>query len=340
MRWSGNTLRITAQLIDARSDTHLWSETYDREFDDVFAIQDEIAAAITDQLRITMLANAPTAERTDPQAYALYLHARYLFNTFNRANQVQAKALIDQALAIEPDYQPALIRLRAMIMLTEDWQSSRDFHALVARITAADPDNESANSVQSWVALFVHGDVAAAARFLERAMRRSSTDTEFLRGTSVICKALGLVSEALASSYRDTGQFDQAETMMQSAVDLLPEDSAFRFALARSQLLNGKPQLALDWVTSREDRQNFQLQLLEVKARHDLGQVAEARAALLEVAEDAVLEVPIATVEAFAWTGEKDRAFAYLATPAVRGDIFEQWQSAFLRPLHDDPRWE
>ncbi|HEX7718344.1 MAG TPA: hypothetical protein VF389_00940, partial [Woeseiaceae bacterium] len=209
------------------------------------------------------------------------------------------------------------------------------------------------------VALFLHGDVAAAARFLERAMSRSSTDTEFLRGTSFICNALGLTSEAmamrayvvdrdptcmqcrymLAASYRDEGLFEQAETMMQSAVDLLPDDSAFRFALARIQLLNGKPQLALDWATTRDNRHENQAQLVVAKARHGLGQVAEARAILMEQAEDAGEEMPIATAEAFAWIGEKDRAFEYLARPAVREDIYGQWHSAFFRPLHDDARW-
>ena len=62
MRKSGNQVRITAQLIDARSDTHLWSETYDRTLDDIFAVQDEIAAAVVEQLKITLLGAAPKAK--------------------------------------------------------------------------------------------------------------------------------------------------------------------------------------------------------------------------------------------------------------------------------------
>jgi adenylate cyclase len=78
VRKSGNRVRITAQLIDARSDTHLWSETYDRTLDDVFAIQDDIAATVVAQLKITLLGEAPHVEETDPEAYALYLQARHL----------------------------------------------------------------------------------------------------------------------------------------------------------------------------------------------------------------------------------------------------------------------
>ena len=78
MRKAGNQVRITAQLIDARSDTHLWSQTYDRPLDDIFAVQDEIAAAVVEQLKVTLLGAAPKAKTTDPEAYALYLQARQL----------------------------------------------------------------------------------------------------------------------------------------------------------------------------------------------------------------------------------------------------------------------
>ena len=75
VRKAGNALRITAQLIDASTDKHVWSETYDRKLDDVFAIQDEIAADVVRQLRVKIPGVAPRARQTDPEAYALYLQA-------------------------------------------------------------------------------------------------------------------------------------------------------------------------------------------------------------------------------------------------------------------------
>ena len=54
VRKAGDTIRVTAQLIDAETDTHLWSETYDRKLDDVFAIQDEIAEHVVEQLKVTL----------------------------------------------------------------------------------------------------------------------------------------------------------------------------------------------------------------------------------------------------------------------------------------------
>jgi len=63
VRKAGNRVRITAQLIEAHSDTHLWSETYDRTLDDIFAIQDEIAATVVERLKVTLLGAAPTLAR-------------------------------------------------------------------------------------------------------------------------------------------------------------------------------------------------------------------------------------------------------------------------------------
>ena len=78
VRKAGNKVRITAQLIEARSDTHLWSNTWDRELDDIFAVQDEIAAAVVEQLKITLLGEAPKAKEVNPEAYALFLQGRQL----------------------------------------------------------------------------------------------------------------------------------------------------------------------------------------------------------------------------------------------------------------------
>ena len=78
MRKSGDQVRITAQLIRAADGYHLWSQTYDRKLDDIFAIQDEIAADVVKQLKVTLLGAVPTARKTDPKAYALYLQARQL----------------------------------------------------------------------------------------------------------------------------------------------------------------------------------------------------------------------------------------------------------------------
>lgn len=108
MRKVGDRVRITAQLIRGDSDSHLWSETYDRTLEDIFVVQDEIAATVVQRLKVTLLGDDPHVERTDPRAYTLRLQARHLAKRFSAESYEQAIALYEQALVIDPDYVDAL----------------------------------------------------------------------------------------------------------------------------------------------------------------------------------------------------------------------------------------
>ncbi len=107
VRKQGNRLRITAQLISVEDGFHLWSQKYDRDMDDIFAIQDEIALAITEQLKVTLLAKdrekLTKSSTQNSQAYELYLKGMF---HINRRGSSILKGLLcfEQALSIDPDY--------------------------------------------------------------------------------------------------------------------------------------------------------------------------------------------------------------------------------------------
>ena len=107
VRWARDRLRVTAQLIDAREDMTLWTQTFDREIDDVFTIQDQIATIVVQQLKVPLLGSAPTVEQTDPEAFVLYLRARQLSRDATVAAYHESNALLEQALAIDPEYATA-----------------------------------------------------------------------------------------------------------------------------------------------------------------------------------------------------------------------------------------
>lgn len=79
VRKSGQRVRVTAQLIEAATGRHVWSETYDRDLTDIFVIQDEVAGMVADELEVRLLNSGQTKHQTDPETYALYLQARHLF---------------------------------------------------------------------------------------------------------------------------------------------------------------------------------------------------------------------------------------------------------------------
>src|SRR5207248_9369748 len=116
----GGRVRVTAQLINARTDAHLWAEHYDRPLDDVFAIQSEVAQAIADQLNAKLSAAEKAAIQQPPTAdlvaYDLYVRADALraatsFNARLKENLLEAARLLEQAIARDPTFFLAYCRL-------------------------------------------------------------------------------------------------------------------------------------------------------------------------------------------------------------------------------------
>jgi len=100
VRRSGDKIRITAQLIDASSDTHIWSDTWDRNFEDVFVIQDEIAEFVVDALKIELLGDLPHVFQTTTEAYELYLQAKFLLEQPSAPNLRRAEGINQQLIDI------------------------------------------------------------------------------------------------------------------------------------------------------------------------------------------------------------------------------------------------
>ena len=123
VRKSGTTVRITAQLVQVENGFHLWSDTYDRELTDVFAIQDEIANEILNQLKARLLGEEQpmiVSQRTDPEVYDLYLLAKQRLYHRTRQTIESAVGLLDQAIAKDPDYAPAYAQRGIATLLLSD----------------------------------------------------------------------------------------------------------------------------------------------------------------------------------------------------------------------------
>lgn len=187
VRKSGNQVRITVQLIRANDSSHLWSESYDRTLDNIFAIQDEIAAAVVAQLKVTLLSTAPTVRETDPAAYALFLQARFMANQGKQEAWEQSLALYEQVLEIDPDYAAAWVGLAAMTIdqritvnrsLEESIASARE---AANRALEIDPADALVHAVLGRIALD-DGDLRAAARHIERALALELSNSYVLGG--------------------------------------------------------------------------------------------------------------------------------------------------------------
>jgi len=107
VRKSGDDLRITVQLIRVKDESHIWSKTYDHDVQDIFKVQDEIAVAVTEQLRIKLKKGMVKATPVDPAAYTLYLQAIYLLKENTKESITKALKLIGESIAIDSNYAPA-----------------------------------------------------------------------------------------------------------------------------------------------------------------------------------------------------------------------------------------
>jgi serine/threonine protein kinase/Tfp pilus assembly protein PilF len=198
VRKVGNRVRITAQLVDATNGYHLWSERFDRDLEDVFAIQDEIAAAIAGRLRRELAVPAATAPaggatrgtRADPAAFDAYLRGRYhRQRMFAGGNAIErAEAGYGEAIRIDPTFAPAysaLAELRIVLAMGFAPQPSRELlpqaKDAAERALALDPSLAEAHLAQALVAMFGEWDYAAARAGIERAiaLNANSVDAYF-----------------------------------------------------------------------------------------------------------------------------------------------------------------
>ena len=240
VRKADNRIRITAQLIDAKTDRHLWSETFDRELVDIFAIQDEIANAIVAALReeLGMLQNAPaitvTAATANLDAYEIYLKARGLF--IARDKLEECIALFEQAVELDPDFARAWEGLAAVYSVAESWNiTDRQYSqmALVAARTALDlnPDLSMPYAVLGAKADHLERDMVKSIVYFERAIEADPKNT-----TAYLWRGI---------SWASLGFFDKAIDDCNACLDLDPNYENCRRHLARFHLLAGHNDLAM-----------------------------------------------------------------------------------------------
>jgi adenylate cyclase len=353
VRKAGNQVRITAQLIDARTNSHLWSETWDRTLDDVFAIQDEISADVVDQLKLELLAGPPSAEEIDPVAYDLYLQGRYLVHSV-RTEEIldEAVELLSRSVELAPDYVPAFPR-------DEAEATDARLRTLVDRLVELAPDSSYANG---WLGFFAEqaGDLQASALYRERALAAANDShlytqqtitarflTRLGRFEEAAALALYVVDrdpacmacvETLAMVFRPAGKHREAAEVLEQLRewhDDLP--SYLYWQLGVAWLVDGEPEKALGYF---EQAPPGSREIGRMMALHDLGRLDEFEAEFSKILADAE-EPPETVARVAAWTGQNDLAFEHLEyavekegpqfARVVRTDLYE--------PIKSDPRW-
>jgi TolB-like protein/Flp pilus assembly protein TadD len=369
---SGDRLRVTAQLVNAADGYELWSQTFDRNLADVFAVQDEIARAVVAALRVRVLpkeSRTSEAQVTKPEVYAAYLRGLKVLNSGAFAEFPKAIQEFRRATALDPDYAPAHASLAYAMMsmgsnadsstlnaLDFDWR--RDGIAEAEKAVALDPRLADGYASRGIAAAFVSWDWQAALRDFEQAIALAPGNTTYLSGYADVLSLLGRNSEALAAArkaaaldplsagssfelgnlYVRLGEYVAARAVLENAIALNP-DHLLRRYLGYLDLLEGHPDkaLALFRTLPQEWTRDFGFALAE----HSLGNEAASQRALDDLIRTNAREAPYQIAQVYAWRGDHDHAFEWLerayqnrdpGLPYIKLDIFS-------RSLHGDPRF-
>lgn len=346
----GDRVRLTLQLVDARTESQLWNETFDEPFVDVLGLQDRIAQLVIGELSIQLTGEVPLTEKIDPEAWALFSRARYLLNQRDPAKYQRADRLLDQALALEPDFVNAISeKARAIRLLGE---GTDEFLARVDRLFEIDPQSPHGLAWMVWVTM-LDGDFESSARYIERAAATNSPvalialvlpldllgypEQAITVGENVIADdpLCAQCLNHLGLAYLGAGRHEDAERMLRRAVDISPSNY-FLNSLGRVLLVGGRAREALAVFDSMRPINHPG----RVMALHDLGLVDE-RNAEMEILWTVPSQSNHHDVSAiYAWLGKNDKAFQWLE----EGLADDKFPPSYLkdpryRSLHDDPRW-
>jgi TolB-like protein/Tfp pilus assembly protein PilF len=209
---SGGQVRITAQLIQASTDKHLWSQSYQRDLKDVLGLQNEIASAIAKRIRTTL---APGEQiRSEVQrpvnfeAYESYLRGEYFLNRFTPDSLRKAANYFQQAIEKDPNYPPAYIRLASCYQILGDMTAIPQKVAypkaklLIAKALELDPQLAIAHALRGWDLLDYELDFAAAGVEFQRAVELNPNAPEGHLGLGSYYAAMGQMQESVQQSQR------------------------------------------------------------------------------------------------------------------------------------------
>jgi adenylate cyclase len=347
VRQAGQQVRITAQLIDTQTGFHLWSETYDRRLEDIFAVQDEIAQAIVDKLRIELAPEDQTfaqhekAPTQNVEAYQLYLQGRAIWKRRGEENLRQAIDLYQSALGKDPAFARANAALASAYVVmpgyTEEQGDEEKFYELAQNAArtalAVDPNIGEAHAVLAQINAN-RGDLLDAESGFFFAISLEPNEATTHQWYSVLL--------------RNVGRLEAALTQAKRALELDPTSPIIAANLAQVYLVKGDDDQALRYSRLAAEEG------IPKEIRSQIGPIVDA------LADPALRPRVVATLQAidpklwplqervmpYVLLGRTDLAYEVLLDSldkdhlvwASRLDLSHFWTSEG-RPLRTDPRF-
>jgi serine/threonine-protein kinase len=369
VRKQGNKVRIVAELINAADGIELWTRTFDRELKDIFAVQEEIAAAVASSLKVTLLGSderssaKPATKSTE--AHNAYLLGHYHFQRRNLEDFRKAVAHFDEAIRLDPGYALAYAERSEAWTLIGDlsgqgkiaWPKARED---AEKAVAIAPALAEAHAALGWVRFFVDWKFAEGLSELRRAKELSPANPTANDLLARVVVYLGKPDEAekqarqaveldplaypaqnnLARVLFFEGKLDEADAIARKAAELQPTAASnHRFqVLVAFQRGDGEMALREAQLEPDEGYRRFELAL----AQHVRGDREAADAALADLIANGRDQLAYQIAEVYAVRGEKDKAFEWLQISFDTHDTgtLGLLIDPLLRDLRPDPRYK
>jgi TolB-like protein len=370
VRKSGDTLRITAQLIRTADSSHLWSETYDRQLTDVFKVQDEIAAAVVAQLKVKLLPaqHVTNAHRTaSTEAYNQYLLGNQFFNRNSVEGYRFAVAAYQKAIALDPGYAAGYAGLAYAELYAADYAATSEENAAGRQraLAAADrsillaADLAEGYAVRAWMRSSITWDWSGGLADFDKALALEPGNADTQRRYGIFLQGLGRETEGIAATRKaieldplssaawnslgaayaiDPNGYREAREALDRALAINPESSFAKINLVTLELLEGHAQAALSLARTAGE---VWTQAGVAMAEHTLGHSRESQAALDELIAKYAHDSAYQVAEVYAWRGEADKAFEWLERAFVQhdGGLSLIKADPVLKPLWTDARF-
>jgi adenylate cyclase len=360
IRRAGSRVRVVAQLIHGSTDSHLWSEIYDRSLDDIFAVQDDIAQSVVRELRAVLLGETPdaaasararaevlaaTSGRTrSARAHEVYLQGRFLVERLTQQDAATGIGYCRQALRLDPEYALAWAGLAnaystqasfGWAPLVPTFELARE---AALRALALQPDLPEGHAELGWVRMIFDWDWTGAAESYRQALTLGAGHPSIVRAAALLADSLERLDEAVVLARRgvelDPLNFIAHGNLALRCLDagLLDEAAA---AVDDALALNPRGAL-LHWVRgairlesgrSDEALASFEAEPLEplrllgrTLAQHARGQRKASRETLQQLIGQCSEEGAFQVAEAYAGCGDTDRAFEWLERAYAQRD--------------------
>jgi TolB-like protein/DNA-binding winged helix-turn-helix (wHTH) protein/Flp pilus assembly protein TadD len=371
VRRDGNHVSITAELIKADDGFQLWSQTYDREIKDIFGVEDDIAQAASEALRVKLLGGngqpvSPNLRSTNAEAYQAFLQAQY-FSGRGQSKEELGKALAytDTAIKLDEKYAPAWA-LRSSVQnemaeygLIDPTEGYRKARADAERAIALDPALASAYLALANTQIDYDWDWDAANISLTKAASLEPGNVEAFRLRSHLSRILGNLDQATRlyeqvvaldplrpNSYSGLeyllyvgGRYEDAQATLQKALDLNPQATYVDLTMGEALIVEGKPQQALAEI----EKEPIEWGKLtgQALAYHALGREQDSNAALASLIEKYGSAGAFQIAQVYAYRGESDRSFEWLERAYKQRDpgLPEIKTDPLLKNLRHDPRY-